>query len=87
MKFPLVWIEWEDSAQPDSAWRFLEDLDQSVGEIVRCVSVGFLIHDGKDVKALTPNIGDASTPDAQASWVIRIPTRCVTRVERLRAPR
>ena len=78
---PLVLIEWEDSAQPLAAWRYLDDIGPL--EIVRCQSVGFLVHDGDDVKALAPNVGDLGGEHAQASGVMRIPARCVTRVRKL----
>ena len=84
-KPPLVLIEWEDSAQPVAAWQYLADIDQP--EVVRCQSVGFLIFDGDDVKALAPNVGDLGKEHAQASGVMRIPARCVTRVQRLRIGR
>jgi hypothetical protein len=64
-------IEWEDSAQPVAAWQYLSDID--LPQVVRCQSVGFLIHDGKNVKALAPNVGELGTEHAQASGVIRIP--------------
>lgn len=85
-KFPLVWIEWEDSARPDGAWRFIEDWADAADEIVRCVSVGFLINDGDKVKAVAQNIGDADTSSAQASGFIRIPSRCVTKMKVLSSP-
>lgn len=72
----LVLIEWEDSARPVPEWSWL---DGSVWEsVTRCKSVGWLIHDGKDVKALAPNIGEMCG-DSQVSGVIRIPTRCIVR--------
>ena len=77
---PLVLVEWEDSAQPAPAWRHLDANEKH--EIVRCVSVGWLIADGP-VKALAPNMGDIhSETNVQASGVIRIPARCVTRLVR-----
>ena len=79
---PLVLIEWEDSAQPVAEWRYLADIGEF--DIVRCRSVGFLIHDGEVVKALASNIGDLGTEHTQMCGVIRIPTRCVTRMRRLR---
>ena len=82
---PLVLIEWEDSAQPVAAWQYLDDIDEP--DVVHCQSVGFLIYDGSDVKALAPNVGDLGTEHSQASGVIRIPARCITRVKRLRAGR
>lgn len=80
---PLVLIEWEDSAQPVAAWRWLRDYAEP--DIVRCTSVGWLIHDGEQVKALAPNLGEIGKPEEmQASGVIRIPTRCVVRLTKLR---
>ena len=52
---PLVMIEWEDSAQPLPNWRYLADFEADGA--VLCTSVGWLIHDGEDVKALAPNMG------------------------------
>ena len=85
MTMPLVIVEWEDSARPVAEWRHLSDITEP--EIVKCRSVGFLIHDGKHVKALAPNIGDYGTENAQACGVIRIPTRCITKLTRLRGNR
>lgn len=79
---PLVQIEWEDSAQPEAEWRYLDDLKAL--KPVRCTSVGFLVQDTATVKAVAPNIAGYGTASAQASGIIRIPARCVIRVKRLR---
>jgi hypothetical protein len=80
--FPLVLIEWEDSARPAPAWRFVSDVETPAA--VHCNSVGWLIHDG-DVKALAPNMGDINSEDAaQACGIINIPARSVVRVTRLK---
>ena len=82
---PLVLIEWEDSAQPVPAWSYLTDFE--AGRAVLCASVGWLIHDGDDVKALAPNMaGLRPGSDVQISGVIRIPARCVVRVTLLDEP-
>lgn len=82
---PLVLIEWEDSARPVAAWAYLADFEKP--SVVKCVSVGWLIHDDADVKALAPNMGELGNADAlQVSGVIRIPARCVTRLVRLAEP-
>jgi hypothetical protein len=81
--FPLVLIEWHDAARPDAEWHYLNST--SAMEAVRCLSVGFLIHDGKEAKALAPNLGEIGTPDMQACGIIRIPTRCVLSMSHLRA--
>jgi hypothetical protein len=69
----LVLIEWEDSAQPVPGWHPVAAY-KSV-EAIRCVSVGWLVCDTRQVKALAPNFADVDDPDdIQASGVIRIPS-------------
>jgi len=78
-------IEWEDSAQPISAWSYLSSFEPT--GIVRCASVGWLIRDGDDMKALAPNMGAVNDERSlQVSGVIQIPTSCVLRVTRLSEP-
>jgi hypothetical protein len=82
---PLVFIEWEDSAQPISNWQYLADFTPH--PVIRCVSVGWLIHDGEDMKALAPNMGGLENENnVQVSGVIRIPARCVLQVVCLDEP-
>ena len=84
-KFPLVMIEWEDSAQPIPSWAYLADVE-AARQAVICASVGWLIHDGETVKTLAPNMGALADNDPQVSGVIRIPTRSVIRVARIDEP-
>ena len=82
-KLPLVLIEWVDSAQPEPAWRHLDNPPEM--ELIQCTSVGWLIGDSNGVKMLAPNIGDLkSDGNAQASGFIRIPARAVKRQVKLR---
>jgi len=82
---PLVFIEWEDSAQPSASWQFLSDFE--AGSAVKCTSVGWLIHDGDEMKALAQNMGSLeSESSAQVSGVIRIPTRCIVNMVKLEEP-
>ena len=84
-KCPLVFIEWEDSARPVATWAYLADFETP--SAVKCVSVGWLIHDGTEVKVLAPNMGELGNTEAlQVSGVIRIPARSVTRLVRLVEP-
>jgi hypothetical protein len=74
-KCRLVLIEWEDSTQPVSHWQFADDAKP---KIVRIASVGWLLKDGKKLKALAPNVGGLDGKvKAQICGVISIPTRCV----------
>ncbi len=75
----LVLVEWEDSRQPSGRWERLADF--SPAGICKCVSVGFLVHDGADKKVLAPNMADVEDEqNIQATGMINIPTSCVTRI-------
>lgn len=78
----LVMIEWEDSRRPVPEWCWLPDYDKP--SPVVCVSVGWLIKNGKKVKALAPNVGDMKAEPAQVSGVIQIPTRCIRQIVKLK---
>lgn len=77
MPHRLVLVEWHDSRQPTSAWQKLADYEPQPACL--CASVGWLIHDGDDVKALAPNVADLDD-DMQASGVIHIPAACVRKM-------
>ena len=80
--YRLVLIEWEDSARPDPDWRWMSDFGKP--SIMKCRSVGWLVHDGDDVKSLVPNRGQYQDEESdQACGLIRIPTRSVIRTVRL----
>ncbi len=80
---PMVMVEWVDSVRPAPSWQHLCDFE--CGPAISCASVGWLIHDGEDVKALAPNMGEIDNADQiQASGIIRIPTVSITRIVRLR---
>jgi hypothetical protein len=82
----LVMIEWEDSAQPIPAWSYLASFDAP--GTIRCASVGWLIRDDAQMKALAPNMGGLDNESSvQVSGVIQIPTRCILRVTSLSEPR
>ena len=79
----LVLVEWLDSCQPIPGWTHLTDLPEE--NVTRCVSVGWLISDGDQVKMLAPNMGDTdSETNMQASGIIRIPEACITRIVKLK---
>ena len=78
----LVLIEWVDSRQPNSAWRYLGEAQ--VWESVKCASVGWLVADDAQKKVLAPNMGDIDdASNMQLSGEIVIPTSCVISVKRL----
>ena len=72
-------IEWEDSRQPSAVWSRLAGFKPD--GICKCISVGFLISDGKDYKALAPNMADIeSEENLQVSGTIHIPARSITKI-------
>lgn len=73
-------VEWVDSCQPVPEWSWLGE--RSWGEVVVCRSVGWLVHDGDDVKAVAANVGEIDG-EIQISGVIRIPARSVIRMVKL----
>jgi hypothetical protein len=78
---PLVLIEWVDSTQPVSQWQHRADIKVAA---VRIASVGWLIENGKEVKALAPNVGGLDGKSSpQCSGVIAIPARCVIQIKKL----
>ena len=80
--YQLVQIEWEDSRQPISEWRYLADYVNP--SVVSCLSAGWLINDGEFVKVLAQNLGDVDDKEnAQVSGVMQIPASCVKKIVRL----
>lgn len=76
-------IEWVDSRQPTAGWQRLREFDAP--DVNACVSVGWLVHDGRTMKAIAANMADIeSSENMQASGVIEIPTRCITRIKSLK---
>ena len=76
--YQIVHVEWEDSCRPVSQWQWIDDYE--VPEIVRCVSVGYLIARTKKALAIAPNLGDVEQEKCQASGIIRIPKSAVKKV-------
>ena len=74
----LVSVEWEDSSQPVPGWQWVDDYE--IPEIIRCISVGYLIAEADHAIALAQNIGDVGRDRIQASGVIRIPRSAVRKI-------
>ena len=80
-RYKLVLVEWDDSARPIADWQWVDDY--VVPEVVRCLSIGWLITKTKTALALAPNLGDVQHPRQQASGIIRIPLASVLRITNL----
>lgn len=72
----LVLIEWDDSRLAPAAWEHAEDL--AALKPSRCMSVGFLLHDGKRYKTIAQSIGEG-----QVVGRMTIPAGCIRRVSTL----
>lgn len=79
----LVLVEWQDSAQPVSAWQWVDDYQAP--ETISCISVGYLIADADTAVAIAPNLGHVEQGRLQASGIIRIPRCSIKRIVNLRA--
>ena len=82
---PLVIVEWVDSAQPQSCWKFLEDV--GTPDSIHCVSVGWLVSDGEENKSVAPNMGGVNDPGSmQVSGIITIPVCSIVKITPLQEP-
>jgi tRNA U34 5-methylaminomethyl-2-thiouridine-forming methyltransferase MnmC len=79
--YPCVLVEWEDSAQPSSAWSWVDELSDSVP--VLCQTVGFLVKETERCLVLALSIGDATSERPQANGVMQIPRSAVVHLTSL----
>jgi len=79
--YKLIFVRWEDSARPISAWQWIDDYQ--IPNTVECVSVGYLIAETGDAIAIAPNLGDISQKRIQASGIIRIPRSAIRSMTKL----
>jgi len=79
--YPLLLVEWEDSARPVSSWQWIEDYE--LPKTVTCLSVGYLIAETHNAIALAPNLGDIAQIKTQACGIIRIPLRAIIKTWKL----
>ena len=79
-KFKMVLIEWFDSAQPSTDWSWLENIPADFYKATRCRTVGWLVHDDPDMKAVAASI---SADNKQAIGITRIPACAVHKIEEL----
>lgn len=81
-KMKLVQIEWVDSIQPTSQWQYISEYEPA--KPINCISVGFLVHSGKEIKAIAQNIGDITGENSQASGIIHIPVKSIIRMKEIK---
>lgn len=78
--WPLVLIDWEDSSFVGVGW---QDPMEFSDAPVCCRSVGWLVLDGNHTKAIMPHRNDQGDSLNQGGGIIKIPTRCISRMVRL----
>jgi hypothetical protein len=79
--WPLVKITWIDSCEPYSGWQRISDLKPPAS--LECVSVGYLVDDGKRAKTVAPHVTHPADENAQGCGIMVIPTASILTVERL----
>jgi hypothetical protein len=80
-KQPLVFVEWIDSHSL-AGWQNLDSLGE---ESLTCRSVGWLIHDGEQVKVIAPHLSDGANPQ-QGNGIMMIPAKSVIRTVTIPEP-
>jgi hypothetical protein len=70
---PLIFVEWVDS-HTVTGWKKLSTLEEN--EPLRCVSVGWLIHDGEETKVIAPHLSRGSE---QGNGIMVIPAGAILR--------
>jgi hypothetical protein len=81
MKRPLVKVTWIESAEPYSGWERITTLEAPAS--LECVSVGFLVSDGKQSKTVAPHVTSPMDERTQGCGIIVIPTQAVVSIEKL----
>jgi len=76
MEYPEL-VEWVDSARPAPDWRFVSDLPPL--EVIRCLSVGWVVAEDDTTLMLAPNMGDVESDSPQACGFLRVPKRSIVR--------
>lgn len=80
--YDLVKVDWLDSRQPSSEWRFISDTE--IPKPVKCSSVGWLFIDAGDTIMLVQNTGDMGDgDDGQISGIMVIPAISVLKITKL----
>lgn len=79
--FQPILVEWEDSAQPSSAWSWVDEISDP--HPVLCKTVGFLVKETDRCLLLALSIGDATSERPQANGVMQIPRSAVVKLTSL----
>jgi hypothetical protein len=77
ISFPLVCVRWVDSHYRPG-W----DTSESASDPVECVSIGWLIHNGKTAKTLSANISREDCP--QRCGDMTIPSRAILEIIKIK---
>ena len=78
----LVLVHWVDLYGCSSEWQQLEG---SSHDLMRCQSVGWLLHDAEDCKVIVPHLSDPSLPNIpqQVCGDMTIPTKAILNITEL----
>ncbi len=84
-KLRLVLVEWHDThTRSHGSWESHEDIVEHASKPLTCLSVGWLLHDGKHCKVVLPNsYSEDGAPRYAGCEEISIPTGCVVKITEL----
>lgn len=80
--YPLVYVEWEDSAVGTTGWG---ETAGAAPSVVTVRSVGWLVYEAKDCKLIVPHLSQHDHADAkqQGCGDMTIPASSIRRIIRL----
>lgn len=86
-KYPLVYIEWEDSVGCGNGWRFLDDELKNF-ETVVCYTVGWLVGEDERCKFIAPHIAPETKATVdQIAGTKTIPKSAIRKLTKLKVPK
>ena len=79
--YPLILVEWEDSAQPTSGWQWLDEIGDS--QPITCRTAGYLVAENEKGLTIALSIGDMTSQRPQVNGATRIPRRAIVSITSL----
>ncbi|HUU29381.1 MAG TPA: hypothetical protein VM123_16380 [archaeon] len=76
--FKLVHILWLDSRGASPNWQYIDDDEP---QLIKCHTVGYLVHEGKDAKRIAPHIIEDEDGDVQVTGDMVIPNVAILKMK------
>ncbi|AOW47102.1 hypothetical protein A4S02_10395 [Acetobacter ascendens] len=82
--FPVVFVEWEDSAHYEAGWKWSDEVPAPTGQ--PCVTCGFLIKESERAYMVALSAGDVHSDRQQFNGIMEFPKSCVQNITFLAYP-